>query len=281
MMAGQVQRARTQGRLLPDHKMATANSWMQFQAFLQRPLAEAWRSLLEPVVFAVANSSGLGCADEDAKEQALKTWCQSGGWVPPPESATGVWALHAAFTLSPDVILSLHQEDRMDLRVAGVAVIARLGDSEAERSGTDYKERWRRFLAGMNLFQFLSQFEFFAGSDHQEAETWAMPSRNNAGISPEWAAVLQLSVNSLLVVARQMAERDLPVPGVEFYHDELADDACAELAWEEQRIAVLVGDQASFATQWQNLGWKVATPDDLRAKGIDWFSSLFGKNPNH
>jgi DEAD/DEAH box helicase domain-containing protein len=281
MMAGQVQRARTQGRLLPDHKMATANSWMQFQAFLQRPLAEAWRSLLEPVVFAVANSSGLGCADEDAKEQALKTWCQSGGWVPPPESATGVWALHAAFTLSPDVILSLHQEDRMDLRVAGVAVIARLGDSEAERSGTDYKERWRRFLAGMNLFQFLSQFEFFAGSDHLEAETWAMPSRNNVGISPEWAAVLQLAVNSLLVVARQMAERDLPVPGVEFYHDELADDACAELAWEEQRIAVLVGDQASFATQWQNLGWKVATPDDLGAKGIDWFSSLFGKNPNH
>ncbi|MCX6880306.1 MAG: hypothetical protein NTW21_41845 [Verrucomicrobia bacterium] len=78
-----------------------------------------------------------------------------------------------------------------------------------------------------------------------------------------------------------MAERALPVPVVEFYHDELTDDACAELAWEEHRIAVLVGDQATFATQWQNLGWKVATPDDLSAKSIDWFSSLFDKHANN
>ena len=169
----------------------------------------------------------------------------------------------------------------MDLRVSGVAITARLGDSEAERSGTDYKERWRRFLADMNLFQFLSQFDFFAGSEHEEAEAWAMPSRNNAGISAEWAAVLQLAVASMLVVARQMAERNLPVPEVEFYHDELADDACAELAWKEHQIAVLVGDQATFAGQWQNLGWKVATPDDLSAKSIDWFSSLFDKQTNH
>ena len=169
----------------------------------------------------------------------------------------------------------------MERRVSGVGVTARLGDSEAERSGTDYKERWRRFLAGMNLFQFLSQFEFFAGSEHEEAEAWAMPSRNNAGISAEWAAVLQLAAGSMLMVARQMAERDLPVPVVEFYHDELTDDACAELAWKEYRIAVLVGDQATFATQWQNLGWKVATPDDLSAKSIDWFSSLFDKHANN
>ncbi len=130
----------------------------------------------------------------------------------------------------------------------------------------------------MNLFQFLTQFEFFAGSDHQEGEAFAMKPRSSAGITDEWTGVLQLAVGSLLVVLRQMADRQLPVPQVEFYHDELADDACAELAWEENRIAVLVGDQATFATHWQRLGWKVATPDDLRAKGMDWFSSLFDKH---
>jgi DEAD/DEAH box helicase domain-containing protein len=279
MMSGQVQRARTQGRLLPNHRMATGNPWLQFQAFLQRPLADAWREMLEPVVFAVASSGAMSCADEVAKDVTVTTWCQTGGWAHPPESASGVWALNAAFTLSTDAFVALHQEDFMERKVAGVMVTARLGDSAAERSGTAYKERWRRFLAGMNLFQFLTQFEFFAGSDHQEAELWAMPSRSSAGISAEWAGVLQLAVGSLLGVLRQMAERAIPVPMVEFYHDELTDDACAELAWKGHRIAVLVGDQASFATHWQNLGWKVVTHDELSAKSIDWFSSLFDKHP--
>ena len=132
MMSGQVQRARTQGRLLPDHRMATGNSWMQLRAFLQRPLADAWQGLLEPVIFAVASSGALSCADDATKEHAVRTWCQTGGWVAPPESPSGVWALNAAFTLNSDVLLALHQEDCMERKVSGVVVTARLGDSAAE-----------------------------------------------------------------------------------------------------------------------------------------------------
>ena len=183
--------------------------------------------------------------------------------------------LNNLLTQNPDFLFALHQGDLMDRKTDGVLVLGRLGDSPAERSETDYRERWRRFLASMNLFQFVSQFEFFAASEHHEEDSWSMPSRST-GISQEWEQILQLVVGSMVAMLRQIAERECPVPQVEFYNDDLANDACAELAWVEKKMVVLVGDQASFAEQWQEIGWKVVTPDDLAAKGTEWFANLLG-----
>ena len=102
-----------------------------------------------------------------------------------------------------------------------------------------------------------------------------MPSRAT-GISQEWEQILQLVVGSLIAQLRQIAERECPIPEVEFYHDELADEVCAEVAWTEKKIVILVGDQASFADRWQAIGWKVVTSDDLAAKGAEWFANLLG-----
>ena len=275
LMADHVRRSRGHGRLLPDAKLATGNAFVQLQAFLRHPLADGWQSLIERALFMVALGNGLSFVSDQDKETAVRAWCETGGWAAPSASTSGCWALNNQFSQNSDFILALHQADLMEQRAEGVLVLGRLGDTAAERSGTDYRERWRRFLASMNLFQFVSQFEFFASSEHYEEDSWSMPSRAT-GVSPEWEQILQLVVGSLIAQLRPIAERKCPIPEVEFYHDELADDACAEVAWTEKKIVVLVGDQASFADRWQAIGWRVVTPDDLAARGTEWFVNLFG-----
>ncbi|WP_395752920.1 DEAD/DEAH box helicase [Prosthecobacter sp.] len=275
LMADHVARSRAQARLLPDARLATGNGFVQLQAFIRHPLADGWQSLVERALFMVALGNGLSFVADQDKDAAVRIWGVTGGWAAPQASANGCWAVNNQFSQNSDFILALHQADLMEQRAGAVLVLGRLGDSAAERSGTDYRERWRRFLASMNLFQFVRQFDFFAATEHPEEDSWSMPGRT-AGISAEWEQILQLVVGSLIAQLRKMAERDCPVPEVEFYHEELADDACAEVAWSEQKIAVLVGDQASFASQWQGLGWKVVTSDDLAAKGTEWFAMLLG-----
>lgn len=274
LMAPHVKRARMQGRILPDAKRATANAFAQLQAFLRHPLADDWRNLLEPTLFA-SLGTGLSFISDHDKEATIKNWCASGGWSAPQPSSSGTWILNNLLTQNPDFVFALHQADLMDRRTDGVLVLGRLGDSAAERSGTDYRERWRRFLASMNLFQFVSQFEFFAASEHYEEDSWSMPSRAT-GISQEWEQILQLVVGSLVTQVRQLAEIGCALPDVEFYHDGLIDDACAELAWPQRKVAVLAGDQVSFAERWQDIGWRVVTSDDLTAKGAGWFANLLG-----
>ena len=66
------------------------------------------------------------------------------------------------------------------------------------------------------------------------------------------------------------------MPRVEYYHDHLADDLFAELAWPDldRPVAVLVGDQAAFASQWQEGGWMVVTLGDLQANGVTWLVEM-------
>jgi hypothetical protein len=37
---------------------------------------------------------------------------------------------------------------------------------------------------------------------------------------------------------------------------------------------VLVGDQAAFASQWQEGGWMVVTLGDLQAHGVTWLVEM-------
>ena len=79
---------------------------------------------------------------------------------------------------------------------------------------------------------------------------------------------------SLRAYVQELAAADMPLPdslpAVEYFNEQIDDDAFAELAWPSCRppVALLAGDQEDFALQWQNQGWKVFTPDLLQAKGI-------------
>ena len=79
---------------------------------------------------------------------------------------------------------------------------------------------------------------------------------------------------SLRGYVQEMAASNLPepagIPLVEYFNPQSTDDVFAELAWPtcNPPIALLAGEQVSFAEQWQSQGWKIFTPDELQAHGV-------------
>ncbi len=183
----------------------------------------------------------------------------------------GPIVFNARAGLGGDVIASIPVDSLISNRRQDITVLARLGDGEAEVSGSDFKERWRRFLACMNLYQFLNEFRFWAASEAAEQEV-TLPSASTGELSDEWNAVLEgvtLSVRPLVVA---LEEGDAALPEVEHYGDGVGDEAFAELAWPQATppAALLVGDQEAFAQQWQRCGWQTILLTDIQAKGVEW-----------
>ena len=101
-----------------------------------------------------------------------------------------------------------------------------------------------------------------------------MPLEAEATVAEEWKPILTEVMSSLRPYVQELAGAGLPtptaLPKVEYFNEELDDDAFAELAWPtcSPPIAVLAGEQVDFATQWQQQGWRIVTQDDLQAKGM-------------
>ena len=176
-------------------------------------------------------------------------------------------------SLNQDLVSYITVGDAVSNRQSQVITLARLGDTEAETSGSDFSERWRRFLACLNLYQFSENFRFWAATE-SETNAPEIPLEAIEAVSDDWQPVLDDVLASLRPYVQELATAALPLPAslpkVEYFNEQIQDDAFAELAWLDcaPRIALLAGDQADFATQWQEQGWKVVTPDDLQAKGI-------------
>jgi DEAD/DEAH box helicase domain-containing protein len=152
-------------------------------------------------------------------------------------------------------------------------MVARLGDDEPDVTSPNFEERWRRFLACMNLYQFLGNFHFATSSEVTSGSVEPFPFEASSGISIAWAVVRDGVFSSLRHVVEELAV-SLPsgsrVPKVEYYNENIDDDAFAEMAWPEREppIAVLAGDQEAFVRRWQEGGWRIFTPDQLQAQGV-------------
>ena len=95
-------------------------------------------------------------------------------------------------------------------------------------------------------------------------------------------AILALSIVAALPL---MAATGVSVPQVEVYLSD-ASECFAEMAWSSKVASgtdkqnpsvgsvILVGDQVSFAGDWQQAGWSVITLSDIQAKGVAWLLSM-------
>ncbi len=113
-------------------------------------------------------------------------------------------------------------------------MVARLGDSEADVTSPDFEERWRRFLACMNLYQFLANFHFATGSEVAGELVDEPPFEVLAAMSKEWAAVRDGVCSSVRHVVEELAAcavNQVALPQVEYYNENIDDDAFAEMAW--------------------------------------------------
>lgn len=261
---------------LPQVSAVAGDAFTQLKGFLMSPRADGWQRFGQVVGgFALMRlaSSGIG-QDASQFNSALGMW--RAGYSAPPlgREDRGDWAWIAQrLALSDDLMVyGLGQElllnDYTNLRVE-----LRLGDSEQERSaeGT-YRLRWRRFHALANFFQFLERVLVFTTSEVESGvipEPTLMP---EVSLDDQWQEVVEETLSSLEKLVRQMAAQGCELPEVEHYSDDLGEEPFAELAWPEASppIALLVGDQASFAAKWRQSGWQVITDSDMQARGEAW-----------
>jgi hypothetical protein len=108
---------------------------------------------------------------------------------------------------------------------------------------------------------------------------------SEGALDERWQAIQKDAVVALSPFLVQMAMAGIAVPDVEVYLSE-SSDCFAELAWRLTAsmvsstngaavgIALLVGDQTSFASEWQQAGWSVITLADIQAKGAAWLLSM-------
>ncbi|WP_257263618.1 DEAD/DEAH box helicase [Endozoicomonas sp. ONNA2] len=263
------------GKSVPAIEGICANPFEQFKTYLKCPVSSSWKSLAQQIgglALLMLASQGIG-QDSDEMNGQFQLW--RAGYAPPPltTSNNGNWVWVTKLALNEDLLTygvgsELVTSDFTNLRMA-----LRLGDSfdERKQSGT-YLTRWRQFLAMMNLFQFADSFIPFTTSEVEADTAPDLTVEVESALSDDWVAILEETVPSLVKAAKLMAAANKVVPEVEFYNDDLPGDLSAELAWPDAKtpVALLTGDQASFAEKWQAAGWIAITDKEIKTRGEQW-----------
>jgi DEAD/DEAH box helicase domain-containing protein len=261
------------GQTLPDAQLIVRHGLDQVKAFLQTPHASGWKTLAQATAYKPLQM----LAEErtvtfSALQAALQSWRI--GHVMPTLSHTagGDWVYNAKASLTQDVITYVPVTRGEGNHQAQMVILGRLDDREAQVAGSDFRERWRCFLACMNLYQFCDRFIMWTTSEALGGLAPDLPTAVQPTLDEAWAHILEQITTAFRPYIPALSAAGAPVPQVEFYHDEIDDDAFAELAWPQLHppVAVLAGDQVAFASQWQQLGWHVIAADDLHAKGVGW-----------
>lgn len=267
--------ARGQGKTVPDPAKMLRGGFEQLLAFIETPHAAGWTQLATSAnAYYLQQLTSRRTVSPSDLQTALADWRSSGAIAQLPHAEGGSWVHNERASLTSDFITYMKVDDALTNRLSKAIMIARLGDGEAEVTGSDFEERWRRFLSCMNIYQFLGHFHFWSSSEIAQNLASEIPFEVAESISPEWKEVRDDVTASLRHYVDDLAAAGLPLPEalpeVEHYNDEIDDDAFAEMAWPNLTppIAVLAGDQEAFSKQWQDSGWKVFTPDSLQASGI-------------
>lgn len=269
------QAMKSQARVVPDAKGVLRNGLEQLRAFIMTPHAPGWTQLATHVVFfPLQLLSAQRTVAAHALSAAIDAWRAGAGMPNVAISEQGDWVYNSQATLNQDFVTYVTLSDAVSLRQNHTFVVGRLGDSESERTGSDFPERWRRFLACLNLFQFTENFRFWACSETATGSAPGISLAATNAVPEEWQAILDQVMPSLRGYVQEMAASNLPepagIPLVEYFNPQSTDDVFAELAWPTCKppIALLAGEQVSFAEQWQSQGWKIFTPDELQAHGV-------------
>jgi DEAD/DEAH box helicase domain-containing protein len=273
-----------QGLTVPDARSVVRNGLEQLKAFLATPHAAGWSQLANYAAYfplqLLSTQRAVGKAE---LRNGLEQW-RTGAALPALNQAEqGNWVYNDRASLNQDFLTCITLPDAISNRQNQTLILGRLGDTEAECSGSDYQERWRRFLAGLNFYQFCGNILFWTSAEAHRDLAPEIPFHAAATIPDEWKTIQENVLPSMRVYVQELASVALPatvkMPVVEYFNEEMEDDAFAELAWPEQQppVAILAGDQMTFQTKWQQQGWKIVTADDLQAKGIGYLLDQFAK----
>ncbi|MDM8517022.1 DEAD/DEAH box helicase [Desulfobacterales bacterium HSG16] len=266
------------GRKIPDAHMILSNGMEQLKAFILSPFSSGWKDMskfliYQPLQILFSANRIVSLSD---LEDGLKTWRTGKNMEKIDFSDTGDFIYNDRAGINQDLIAFISKENIVVNRMNQIHIYARIGDNDEEVCGSDFKKRWRSFLASINLYQFRDSFRFWTSSEVSDETAPEISVSEGITISAKWQEILTDVIPSLKQIVKILAVRDIPVPVVEYYNENINDDASAELAWDttDPKIAVLAKDQEEFADQWQQLGWKVVMYEEIEVKGFDWFCGL-------
>jgi len=270
---------------LPFADPLMRNGFEQLKAYLSCPHMPAWRFMAGVSVYwPLPQRLGHHSYGEAILRGQLEAW--RGGAHPEHQSGVpdGEWVLNlGAAGANGDVAAVIKAEHVVSVsldNVGQVRVFSRLPDSEDLITGQDFKWRWRRFLAGINLFQFCNAFSFWTTSEVLEGVAPEIVLGEGFKPPEAWEEIREQVIGTVQPLVARLSLLDIPLPEVEFYPDGLSDEVFAELAWadEDIKVAILTGDQMAFAEQWRARGWQVFEPSHVLALSDGEIRSLL--NPS-
>jgi DEAD/DEAH box helicase domain-containing protein len=287
-MPAKLAAAKKQGASHPDIGLATSDGFRQLKAFLLSPGRPGWsrlahEALLLPMQLMAGNSAGL---DAHVLLGAFDLWKAGAQAQIPLGTESGNWVmLEKLGSASDDLLVVASSTDAINGLADRFHVWVRLPDSQETREQSGYVERWRRFLALANLFQFCERSTAIVSSEASDDSTPGLDLVSEGALDERWLAIQEEVVVALNPFLMQMAMAGIAVPDVEVYLSD-SSECFAEIAWRLPAamgssnkgvpvgIALLVGDQTSFASEWQQAGWSVITLADVQAKGTAWLLSM-------
>ena len=166
-----------------------------------------------------------------------------------------------------DLFLALPVQAIANREPNDMAAAVHLHDDETSRENADYRPVWNGVLRLFNLLQFLPNAWWTTRVGTRRA---VYPEFARAGSPPPsdgppegWEEAISLVAPELRPAMEHWSGLGLPVPEAGF---ELAGPggrviAEAELAWSEQKVAVLLPEQQAWAAPFEEGGWKVLDSD--------------------
>lgn len=265
---------RTDNDPVPEAGHVTGNGFTQLTAFLSCPQPEIWRRMvsfaIQPALTSVQQTA---TCDHGDLQDAIAQWRGGADFPKLQPSDGGDWAHAANFGVQPNDFLAYATEaDVLTRRADRYFYLLRLRDDADSRNMDEFELRWRRFLCVINLVQFSANFGFWTTAELDEGTAPEPSMSGESEISPAWADVLDQVVSSLRPLVTELSRLDIAIPEVEFFDDDLGDELFAEMAWPNRRVALLTGDQMSFAEKWQKLSWTVVTAAEVQAQGVEWLA---------
>ncbi|MEE2732968.1 MAG: DEAD/DEAH box helicase [Pseudomonadota bacterium] len=268
-----------EGIKVPELARYLGNPYEQLTAYLTAPNYDAWRKIAHHIGgFALMMLAGTGRGqDAHSVNNNFELWRQGYSLPPIQGEETGDWVHTAKIALNEDFLAYGYSQELLINDFTNLRIALRLGDYPEERKARDnFRTRWRQFLAMMNVFQFSENFMPFVTSEVDSGYAPELRVAVDTAISHEWYDVIEEAISSLSKLCKSLAGLGASVPQVEFYNDDLGEDICAELAWPDKStpIAILMGDQAAFASKWMEVGWIAITQQEMASKGEAWVVSM-------
>jgi DEAD/DEAH box helicase domain-containing protein len=151
----------------------------------------------------------------------------------------------------------------------------------------EFQEEWNGFLRLFNLFQFLPRCIAMSATGIEDSTVdmsgvvmLAGSALREVGTASEsaWNEILELSDTLVRPLIERLHEsgKGLPEVGFEIVGSDGTVAGQAELAWETEKIAVLLDEQLPYRDEFENQGWKIFTSEEVEEKPVALMSMLRG-----